>query len=115
MKDSDVKVTISGKEVSAEKIYDAHQGCLTVMLPETAVTEEITVTMTEGGLRSNDVDGMIFDLLDRGELGCLEKEAVYALVQKKISTAAKLAELQALDLDAELIGAVSEILTAYEI
>ena len=58
---------------------------------------------------------MIFDLLDRGELGCLEKEAVYALVQKKISTAAKLAELQALDLDAELIGAVSEILTAYEI
>ena len=114
VKDSDVKVTIRGKEVSAEKIYDAHQGCLTVMLPETAVTEEITVTMTEGGLRSNDVDGMIFDLLDRGELGCLEKEAVYALVQKKISTAAKLAELQALDLDAELIGAVSEILTAYE-
>ena len=115
VKDSDVKVTIGGKEVSAEKTYDAHQGCLTVMLPEAAVTEKITVTMADGGLRSNDVDGMIFDLLDRGELGFHEKEAVYALTQKKISTAAKLAELQALDLDAELIGAVSEILTAYEV
>ena len=114
VKDSDVKVTIGGKEVSAEKTYDAESGCLTVVLPKTAVTEEITVTMTEGGLKRNDVEGMIFDLLDRGELTCFEKEAVYAIAQKKLSTAAKLAELQALDLKEALIGAVSEILTAYE-
>ena len=43
-----------------------------------------------------------------------EKEGVYALTQKKISTAAKLAQLQALNLEPELIGAVAEILTAYE-
>ena len=114
VKDSAVTVFVSGKEVSAEKTYDAAKSCLTVALPETSVTEELTVTMTEGGLGSNDVEGMIFDLLDRGELDFYEKEGVYALMQKKISTAAKLAQLQALNLEPELIGAVAEILTAYE-
>ena len=114
VKDSAVTVSVGGKEVSAEKTYDAAKSCLTVALPETSVTEELTVTMTEGGLGSNDVEGMIFDLLDRGELDFYEKEGVYALMQKKISTAAKLAQLQALNLEPELIGAVAEILTAYE-
>ena len=114
VKDSAVKVTVGGKKVSAEKTYDAAKNCLTVALPETSVTEKITVIMTEGGLGSNHVEGMIFDLLDRGELAFHEKESVYALIQKKISTAAKLAELQTLDLEPELIGAVAEILTAYE-
>ena len=114
VKDSAVTVSVGGKEVSAEKTYDAAKSCLTVALPENNVTEEITVTMTEGGLGSNDVEGMIFDLLDRGELDFYEKEGVYALMQKKISTAAKLAQLQALNLEPELIGAVAEILTAYE-
>ena len=114
VKDSAVTVSVGGKEVSAEKTYDAAKSCLTVALPETSVTEELTVTMTEGGLGSNDVEGMIFDLLDRGELDFYEKEGVYALMQKKISTAAKLAQLQALNLEPELIGAVAEILTDYE-
>ena len=114
VKDSAVTVSVGEKEVSAEKTYDAAKSCLTVALPENNVTEEITVTMTEGGLGSNDVEGMIFDLLDRGELDFYEKEGVYALMQKKISTAAKLAQLQALNLEPELIGAVAEILTAYE-
>ena len=35
-------------------------------------------------------------------------------MKEKISNAAKIAEFQALDLDPDLLGAVMEILTAYE-
>ena len=112
IKDSEVTATADGKEISACKTYDSSLGCLTVILPELEVTKAITVTLQKGELRDNNVTARIFELLDCCELAYQQKESVYSLVQSELPTATKVAELQALDLNPELMGAVSEILTA---
>ncbi|MCD8076495.1 MAG: DUF5110 domain-containing protein [Lachnospiraceae bacterium] len=113
VKDSAVVAEADGERVEVQKEYDPVLGCLRVGLPELPPGQSVRVTILQAALRENDVTGQVFDLLNRAEIDFVVKEKVYSLVKKTVPTSVKVAELHSQRLDAELAGAVTEILTAY--
>lgn len=110
VEDCGVKASVDG----TVKSYEKETGCLTVALPETASAEKLQITLLSPALHENMVKEQIFDLLNRGEIPFMVKDEIYAVIQKKITAAAKLAQLQAMKLEDGLMGALAEILTARE-
>jgi hypothetical protein len=64
------------------------------------------------GTEPNDVAARVFALLDRAQMSFELKARVYDVVRGGRSPASKALELQGLELEPSVLGAVSEILLA---
>ena len=62
----------------------------------------------------NDVKTQVFNLLNQAEIPYMEKVAIMEILDKKISNAAKLVQIAALQPEEGVAGAVGELLTAME-
>lgn len=114
VKDTEVIVEIEGEEVKTSKEYDQTLGCLRVSIPKVDITSQITVTLRTPELRVNDVKTQVFNLLNQAEIPYMEKVAIMEILDKKISNAAKLVQIAALQPEEGVAGAVGELLTAME-
>jgi alpha-glucosidase (family GH31 glycosyl hydrolase) len=84
----------------------------TVTVDDVPVSGEVRVGFRTGGIAANDVHTRVFALLDMAQLGFDLKTSVDDVVRAAPSAASAFAQLQALDLDPELLSALSEVLVA---
>ena len=80
---------------------------------ETAAGTTIELGFTPA-VRRNDVAGRVFAFLDQAEIPFLTKEFVYRGVREATTPAGQMRAITALDLDADLFEALSEIVLAQE-
>ncbi|MBQ8639376.1 MAG: DUF5110 domain-containing protein [Lachnospiraceae bacterium] len=111
---TDVTVMVDGERVEAGVSYDEEMGCLTIRLEAVRSESRVLVSFATCSLRANPVEKKVFDFLNQAEIAFEQKERVYQTVRSSLSAAARIAQLQAMDLDRDLIGCVTELLTAWE-
>jgi alpha-glucosidase (family GH31 glycosyl hydrolase) len=106
----DLTVEVGGHRVAPE--VSRSTGRCTVTVDDVPVGTGFRIGFHATGVAGNDLDNRVFALLDLTQLGFDLKTAVYAVVNRAPSAASAVGQLQALDLDAELLSALSEILLA---
>lgn len=106
-------VTVSaGKAANVMKLSGAP--ALRVEVKNVPVNTALTICFGDGACRpQNPAQEEVFALLDQAEIAFVVKDRVFAAVQACNSPTLLLSELQAMKLDAELLGAITEIVTAY--
>jgi hypothetical protein len=88
-------------------------GSVRVHVPDVPVTSRILVSLRgDLSLAGNDVEARLFELLDRSHADFTVKNAVYDVVRGCTDPRDALLPLQALDLPARLLSAVTEVLLA---
>lgn len=93
--------------------YDSKKQAVVVNLGQTPVTSQVQIIMNRDmQSMKNDVKERIFQFLNQAEIGFFLKDKVYDLVLAEKRVGVLLAELSAMELDADLYGVLSEILTA---
>ena len=76
------------------------------------VVSEVSVDIMDAEIAENNVEQDVFKFLDQTEISFYTKEIIYKTVQKSQDSAMLLSELSAIEADADLISAVTEIVTA---
>ena len=105
-----------GSEVNAQVSYCAKGHELCIKLADVAADETIEIRLPEDAkIAGNPVIEQVDNLLNMAEIGFTDKEVLFALMSKQKDNLNILAgELQAMELDAALRGALLEIVTAYQ-
>ena len=107
-----VKVSVDGKEVWTKIKYDKENRKLTVTV-NASTASEISVAISKDTVAlDNQLEKRCFDFLNQAEIGFRLKDEIYGLVTSGKKTTVILSELKAKELDTELYGALTEILTA---
>lgn len=107
-----VKVSVDGKEVWAKNKYDYEKRKLIVTV-NASTASEISVAISKDTVAfDNQLEKRCFDFLNQAEIGFMLKDEIYGLVTSGKKTTVILSELKAKELDTELYGALTEILTA---
>jgi hypothetical protein len=106
----DLTVDAGGRQIPPAVSRSA--GRCTVTIDDVPVDADVRIRFRAVGVAGNDVDSRIFALLDLAQLGFDLKTSVYGVVRRSPSPASAVSQLQALDLDPELLSALSEILLA---
>ena len=108
------RVTINGalaEDVSLS--YREQSGSVIVELPALSPEAEIRVCLPLEAVRlENDIKTRCFDFLNQAEISFLLKDRIFEAIQKEPSHPVLLAQLYAMELDENLLGALMEILTA---
>ena len=103
---------MDGKEVWAKNKYDYEKRKLTVTV-NASTASEISVAISKDTVAfDNQLEKRCFDFLNQAEIGFRLKDEIYGLVTSGKKTTVILSELKAKELDTELYGALTEILTA---
>jgi alpha-glucosidase (family GH31 glycosyl hydrolase) len=92
--------------------YDARKGILSVTLPALPVEQSLEIRMENPVLRENPVKEELFDFINQAEIPFINKDKIYRTVTAELPVSSKLAALQSMKLDADLLGVLTEILTA---
>ncbi|GAA0365008.1 glycoside hydrolase family 31 protein [Alkalibacterium iburiense] len=103
-------ITVKGKEVSAT-VENTEQG-IRVRLPKASTDSDYTVIFKDIQLKENNVTEMIETLLDEAQIGFDIKEEIDRIVFEEGNKQVVLGHLLALDLETDLVKALSEILLA---
>ena len=92
--------------------YDEHTNATTILLPAVGVTSCVKVTVKGHMAKENHVEKRCFDFLNQAEIGFTLKDRLYQMIQKEKRVPVLLAQLSSMDLDEDLLGVLTEILTA---
>lgn len=108
-----LEVTVGGKAIEAERIYDEKRHICQVNIPETEVTEQITISFSKGYLlRENNKPAEIFALLYQAKIEYEVKEKIYAYMKEGKTSSEVLGIIQAMHLPDSVYGMLSEVLLA---
>lgn len=108
-----LEVTVGGKAIETERIYDEKRHICQVNIPETEVTEQITISFSEGYLlRENNKPAEIFALLYQAKIEYEVKEKIYAYMKEGKTSSEVLGIIQAMHLPDSVYGMLSEVLLA---
>lgn len=108
-----LKVTVGGKAIETERIYDEKRHICQVNIPETEVTEQITISFSKGYLlRENNKPAEIFALLYQAKIEYEVKEKIYAYMKEGKTSSEMLGIIQAMHLPDSVYGMLSEVLLA---
>lgn len=111
--DAQARCLENGKELSVTQSYDEQKHCLIVEIPATDAETEKTVTFGQPlFLAHNNVAEDVSRFLDQAEMEFDKKSAIDALVRSGKNSLVILSQLQAMELDGDLINCISEFLTA---
>lgn len=106
-------VTVGGKAIETERIYDEKRHICQVNIPETEVTEQITISFSKGYLlRENNKPAEIFALLYQAKIEYEVKEKIYAYMKEGKTSSEMLGIIQAMHLPDSVYGMLSEVLLA---
>lgn len=108
-----LEVTVGGKAIDTERIYDEKRHICQVNIPETEVTEQITISFSKGYLlRENNKPAEIFALLYQAKIEYEVKEKIYAYMKEGKTSSEVLGIIQAMHLPDSVYGMLSEVLLA---
>lgn len=108
-----LEVTVGGKAIETERIYDEKRHICQVNIPETEVTEQITISFSKGYLlRENNKPAEIFALLYQEKIEYEVKEKIYAYMKEGKTSSEVLGIIQAMHLPDSVYGMLSEVLLA---
>lgn len=108
-----LEVTVGGKAIETERIYDEKRHICQVNIPETEVTEQITISFSKGYLlRENNKPAEIFALLYQAKIEYEVKEKIYAYMKEGKTSSEILGIIQAMHLPDSVYGMLSEVLLA---
>ena len=101
-----VKVLVNGAETEAAVKYEEKLQKICV-----EVEAEVQIILA-GEVADNRIEKRIFDFLNQAEIGFVLKDRLYQLITAGKKLPVLLSELQSMELDKDLYGALMEILTA---
>ena len=108
-----LEVTVGGKAIETERIYDEKRHICQVNIPETEVTEQITISFSKGYLlRENNKPAEIFALLYQAKIEYEVTEKIYAYMKEGKTSSEVLGIIQAMHLPDSVYGMLSEVLLA---
>lgn len=108
-----LEVTVGGKAIETERIYDEKRHICQVNIPATEVTEQITISFSKGYLlRENNKPAEIFALLYQAKIEYEVKEKIYAYMKEGKTSNEMLGIIQAMHLPDSVYGMLSEVLLA---
>lgn len=108
-----LEVTVGGKVIETERIYDEKRHICQVNIPETEVTEQITISFSKGYLlMENNKPAEIFELLYQAKIEYEVKEKIYAYMKEGKTSSEVLGIIQAMHLPDSVYGMLSEVLLA---
>lgn len=108
-----LEVTVGGKAIETERIYDEKRHICQVNIPETEVTEQITISFSKGYLLTeNNKPAEIFALLYQAKIEYEVKEKIYAYMKEGKTSSEVLGIIQAMHLPDSVYGMLSEVLLA---
>lgn len=108
-----LEVTVGGKAIETERIYDEKRHICQVNIPKTEVTEQITISFSKGYLlRENNKPAEIFALLYQAKIEYEVKEKIYAYMKEGKTSSEMLGIIQAMHLPDSVYGMLSEVLLA---
>lgn len=108
-----LEVTVGGKAIETERIYDEKRHICQVNIPETEVTEQITISFSKGYLlMENNKPAEIFALLYQAKIEYEVKEKIYAYMKEGKTSREVLGIIQAMHLPDSVYGMLSEVLLA---
>ena len=108
-----LEVTVGGKAIETERIYDEKRHICQVNIPETEVTEQITISFSKGYLlRENNKPAEIFALLYQAKIEYEVKEKIYGYMKEGKTSSEMLGIIQAMHLPDSVCGMLSEVLLA---
>ena len=108
-----LEVTVGGKAIETERIYDEKRHICQVNIPETEVTEQIMISFSKGYLlRENNKPAEIFALLYQAKIEYEVKEKIYAYMKEGKTSSEVLGIILAMHLPDSVYGMLSEVLLA---
>ncbi|WP_373265857.1 glycoside hydrolase family 31 protein [Hungatella hathewayi] len=111
--DAECSVTLNGGETACRKSYDADRRTLTLEIDQVSTAKTLVVRFeTDMKLSENPVEKLAFEFLNQAETTFETKEMLFRRIREGKSLKVFLSELQAMEIDGEIKGALVEILTA---
>lgn len=108
-----LEVTVGGKAIETERIYDEKRHICQVNIPATEVTEQIMISFSKGYLLTeNNKPAEIFALLYQAKIEYEVKEKIYAYMKEGKTSGEVLGIIQAMHLPDSVYGMLSEVLLA---
>jgi alpha-glucosidase (family GH31 glycosyl hydrolase) len=107
------EIFCNGKKIKVDILIEEEKNSIVVKLPAVNTDTEVKVQFKEAAIRENSYEKELFDFLNKAQIPFSTKEQIYLVVQRGKNTSKVMGELQAMNLEVELLEAVSEILWAY--
>ncbi len=110
--DSSVRAEADGASCLTQCSYDEKTNTLTCQVETLRSDTRIQVVLEQAVQAENHVTEECFDFLNQAEIPFPLKEALYQTIKDQEDKTVLLSTLQAMELDRELLGALTEIITA---
>ena len=111
--DAECRVSLNGGESACRKSYDEDRRTLTLEIDQVSTAKTLVVKFgTNMKLSENPVEKLAFEFLNQAEIEFETKEMLFRRIREGKSLKVFLSELQAMEIDGEIKGALVEILTA---
>jgi len=106
-------VAVGGKQLPLDFAYDELHRTVTISLSGIAAGEEVSVTLVgDGLLPENEVHDTAYAMLEAAQCNYSEKTLLMGFVDKNTSVASRVQDLLCRDVNADLRGAIIELLSA---
>lgn len=113
--DSNIISVLYGEdEIAFDKEYDAKKNTIHIHISDIAMEKDLIIHLSEcNQIKGNDIVTQVFSLLDKAQIDFDSKSLIYRIVKKHSNREFAMAEIQALHLPEELLGALYEVIMAY--
>lgn len=109
-----IRVTVDGEQLDVNTSYDSGKQAVIVTIPETDIEKTIKIyAAKELRTKGNRIVERSFDFLNKAEIEFALKDKLYSLVKSGKSISVMMAEINAMEIEKNLEGAMIEILSAY--
>lgn len=107
-------VLINGLPSEIETLYDVATHCLEVSITDAMLTDQIEIQLeATTDIARNEIAQQLFPIIDQMNIGFELKEELFALIKNKQERLYLISELKAKIENNDLLGWLSEIITAY--
>ena len=113
MPEENIRVMADDQKVPFDMYYDEKKHAVMIQIPEVSVSKEIQIQLEDAcHQQKNHVIRNCFDFLNQAEIEFGLKDKIYEAIQQEKRIPVLLAQLQAMNLNEHLLGALTEIITA---
>ena len=107
-----VRILAAGENRLGEIAYDREKASLCCEPGELDPAQEIRILLRDIEEEENDLAARAFDFLNQAEIAFTTKDTLYPMIRDAEDKTILLSELQAMELEPELLGVLTEIITA---
>lgn len=107
------QVLAGNEEIVCSKSYCADRGALVISLPEVDITQRVVIQIPNNlQKKENHTSQRCFEFLNQAEIEFCLKDKIYQIVTSEKPLPLRMSELTTMNLEKDLYGALTEILTA---